>query len=204
VTLTLSAPVRIAAICALVFPVVVFGGFQLLGAGAGSRESAAPAKVIKHHPFGARAEGQRSTAAVPKPHAKAAAAAKPATVVHTPKPAVNRAAVAAAKAAGLPLPIAEAFGRYRTVVVSLYDPYSKVDAIALAEAKAGAGLAGVAFVPLNVLSQAQVGKLTELHGLLPDPGVLVYVRPGALATKISGFADKETVAQAAANAAQAT
>jgi hypothetical protein len=72
----------------------------------------------------------------------------------------------------------------------------------LAEARAGAALANVGFVPLNVLSQAQVGKLTEQLGLLPDPGILVYVRPARLAVKISGFADKETVAQAAQNASQ--
>jgi hypothetical protein len=56
-------------------------------------------------------------------------------------------------------------------------------------------------VGLNVLSQRDVGKLTEHLGLLPDPGVLVYVRPAALAAKLTGFADKETVAQAARNAA---
>jgi hypothetical protein len=52
-----------------------------------------------------------------------------------------------------------------------------------------------------VLSQSQAEKLTETLGLLPDPGILVYIRPGALAARISGFADKETVAQAAQNAA---
>jgi hypothetical protein len=51
------------------------------------------------------------------------------------------------------------------------------------------------------LSQRDIGKLTEQLGLLPDPGVLVYVRPASLAVKIGGFADKETVAQAARNAA---
>ena len=40
-----------------------------------------------------------------------------------------------------------------------------------------------------------------LRPVLPDPGVLVYVRPATLAARISGFADKETVAQAARNAA---
>ena len=58
------------------------------------------------------------------------------------------------------------------------------------------------FVSLDVLSQAQVEKLTEQLGLLPDPGVLIYVRPATLAARISGFADKETVAQAAQNAAR--
>jgi hypothetical protein len=36
---------------------------------------------------------------------------------------------------------------------------------------------------------------------LASPAVLVFKRPGALATKIDGYADAETVAQAAANAA---
>jgi hypothetical protein len=112
--------------------------------------------------------------------------------------------VIAALAAGLPAPVARALGQHEMVVVSLYNPYSEVDGIAFAEARAGAGLAGAGFVPLNVLSKAQVGKLTEQLGLLPDPGVLVYVRPAALVVKISGFADKETVAQAAQNAAHGT
>ena len=103
--------------------------------------------------------------------------------------------------AGLPLPIARALGRHTVVVVSLYNPYSQVDGISFAEARAGAQLADVGFVSLNVLSQAQVGKLTEQLGLLPNPGLLIYARPSTLAARISGFADKETVAQAAHNAA---
>jgi hypothetical protein len=205
-TLTVSAPMRIAAICGLVFTVIVFGGFRLLGA-AGNAQPAAPAKVIEHHPFGPGAKTHgRATATPAKPAAATKpkpAATKPKTVAK-PKPAINVAAVKAARQAGLPAPLAQAFGRYRTVVVSLYDPYSKVDAIAYAEAKAAAALAGVGFVPLNVLSEAEVGKLTEQLGLLPDPGVLVYVRPATLAARIGGFADKETVAQAAANAAHAS
>ena len=112
--------------------------------------------------------------------------------------------VIAALAAGLPASLANALGRHQTVVVSLYNPYSQVDGISYAEARAGARIAGVGFVPLNVLSQAQIGNLTQMLGLLPDPGLLVYIRPGTLVAKISGFADKETVAQAAQNAARGT
>jgi len=107
----------------------------------------------------------------------------------------------AALKAGLPTPLAAALARNPVVVVSLYNPYSQVDGISFAEARAGAQLAGAGFVPLNVLSQAQVGKLTEQLGLLPNPGLLIYARPSTLAARISGFADKETVAQAAHNAA---
>jgi hypothetical protein len=163
--------------------------------------------VIKHHPFGPGAAKHKTA-----PAKTGTAAAKPKREnahaqpkhVAPPKPTVDLAAIKAARAAGLPEPVALAFGRYRTVVVSLYDPYSQVDGTAFAEARAGAAIAGVGFVPLNVLSQHDVGKLTEQLGLLPDPGVLVYVRPGRLAAKLQGFADKETVAQAAQNAAQSS
>jgi hypothetical protein len=208
VTLTVSPPVRIAAIAGLVLTVVLFGGLKLLGGSGGNEPSVTTSKLLRHHPFGetAKPATHKPAATTTKTHkaSKPATAkptkAKPAAVPH--KPIINTAAIKAARDAGLPEPVAQAFGRYSTVVVSLYDPYSQVDGISFAEAKAGAALAGVGFVPLNVLSQPQVGKLTEQLGLLPDPGVLVYVRPGTLAAKISGFADKETVAQAAQNAAQ--
>jgi hypothetical protein len=203
VTLSVSPPLRIAAVCALVFTVLVFGGLRLLG-GSGGGGSTAAAHVIRHHPFGAGVTKSTPHKAVPattktaaKPPAKKTAA-KPKP---RPRPVVDLAAVQAARTAGLPEPLAQALGRSKTVVVSLYDPYSQVDGISFAEARAGAALAGVGFVPLNVLSQAQVGKLTAQLGLLPDPGLLVYVRPATLAVKISGFADKETVAQAAQVAA---
>jgi len=203
--LTVSAPVRIAAICGLVATVVIFGGLRLLG-GAGGSDSVATHHVIKHHPFGPGAA--KKTAATPHKatpattHKTATKPKKHVAAKPKPKPTIDFAAIKAARAAGLPEPIALAFGRSRTVVVSLYDPYSQVDGTSFAEARAGAALAGVGFVPLSVLSQRDVGKLTQQLGLLPDPGVLVYVRPGNLAVKIAGFADKETVAQAAQNAAR--
>jgi hypothetical protein len=204
VALTLSPPVKIAAICGLVFTVIVFGGLRMLG-GKGEDSVAAP-HVIRHHPFGAGATKKATPTAKPATTHKAAKTpSKPkhavAKVKPKPVPVVDLAAVRAARTAGLPEALAQALGRSKTVVVSLYDPYSQVDGTSFAEAKAGAGLAGVGFVGLNVLSRRDVGKLTEQLGLLPDPGVLVYVRPGALAAKLAGFSDKETVAQAARNAA---
>jgi len=118
------------------------------------------------------------------------------------KAAQRPAAEAAALAAGLPVRIARALGKSRVVVVELFNPTSELDAIAFAEARAGAGLAGVPFVPLNVLSQADVGTLTEQFGqTLPDPGLFIYTRPAKLSFRLDGFVDKETVAQAAHNAA---
>jgi hypothetical protein len=184
---------------------------KLMGGSSSTDSSVATPHLIKHHPFGPGAKTtHKTTPAAPAPQAAAKAhktstpAAAKKTAPVEPKPVVDHGAIATALKAGLPAPVAEAFGLHDTVVVSLYDPYSQVDGISFAEAKAGAGLAGVGFVPLNVLSQAQVGKLTEQLGLLPDPGLLVYVRPARLVVKISGFADKETVAQAAQDAAHST
>jgi hypothetical protein len=196
VTFTLSPPIRYAALLGLVAALLIGGGMTVLG----HRESSvATPHVITHHPFGPGLK--KKATVVPKKHS--AKAAKPKTTP-APKAALRPSAIIAALAAGLPNAIATALGRHQTVVVSLYNPYSQVDGIAFAEARAGAKLAGVGFVPLNVLSGAQVGKLTQMLGLLPDPGLLVYIRPGTLVARISGFADKETVAQAAQNAARGT
>jgi hypothetical protein len=201
VTFTLSPPVRIAAIVGLVAAVVIGGGMTMLG----HRGDSAPAvpHVLKHHLFGPGAKAKTSEKAPVAKHSSPATKAP-----HNPTPARTQPAkpsvVVQALAAGLPRPVATALGTHRTVVVSLYNPYSTLDGISFAEARAGARLAGAGFVPLDVLSTADVGKLTEKLGLLPDPGVLVYVRPGTLAARINGFADKETIAQAAHNASQGT
>jgi hypothetical protein len=199
VTLSLSPPIRYAALAALL-GTLLLGGMTMLGHG---KTSVAAAHVIKHHPFGPGVN--KKVTAAPKTHsAKAAKAKATPTVPVAPKAPAQSSFVVAALAAGLPKAIATALGRHQTVVVSLYNPYSEVDGIAFAEARAGAKNAGVGFVPLNVLSEAQVGKLTQMLGLLPDPGLLVYIRPGTLVARIGGFADKETVAQAAQNAARGT
>jgi len=208
--MSVSQPVRIAAICGLVFTVLVFGGLRTLGgkgdSGAVDEASieAQIAQLSKRAKTKTPAQAKPTTPA-PTTHKTSKTdtkkVAKPKPVA---RPTVDLKAIAAARAAGLPEPLAQAFGRHSTVVVSLYDPYSQVDGTSFAEAKAGAALARVGFVPLSVLSQRDIGKLTEQLGLLPDPGVLVYVKPSTLAVKIAGFADKETVAQAAENAARGT
>jgi hypothetical protein len=196
--MTVSAPVRIAAIVGLAAALALGGAFMLVGHKSDS--AGVPQVAIKHHPFGPGVK----TAASPKPASTAkpaaTATAKPAPVVH--KAPEKPAAEVAALAAGLPVRVARALGTSRVVVVEVSNPTSEVDAIAFAEAQAGAALAGVPFVPLSVLSQADIGKLTEQFGqTLPDPGLFIYTRPAKIAFRIDGFVDKETVAQAAHNAA---
>ena len=200
---TVSQPVRIAALLGLAAALAIAGMFMVLG----RKSSTTPAPVIisKHHHV-----HRLHASAGTQPTTSARTA--PAPTVHPVKggsvnqPAPHRpAAEIAALNAGLPPKLAHALGQHDVVVVELTDPQSEVDGISFAEAQAGAQLAGVGFLPLNVLSKADVGSLTQSLGqLLPDPGLLVYTRPARLAVRIDGFADKETVAQAAENAANGT
>jgi hypothetical protein len=99
----------------------------------------------------------------------------------------------------LPAAIAQALAANHPVVVALYDPAAKIDETALREASAGAELAGTTFVPIDVTT-TDVDALNAHYGVIHDPAVLVLRPPGDLVVRIDGFADRDTVAQAAANA----
>jgi hypothetical protein len=149
------------------------------------------------------------TAAAPKAHAPSApAAAKPApatrrgaaaTRSHAAPAAAHAKAKTAASPNQLPAPIRRALAADRVVVVALYDPKATIDGAALAEARAGAKLGGVKFVPIDVRSRA-VDSLNARYGAVHDPAVLVLRPPDSVVVRIDGFADRDTVAQAALNA----
>lgn len=169
---------------------------------------AAPKTATKQKAHAVAATKPATAAARPATHTKAPAkaAAKPAT--HTKAPAKTAAKHAPAHRgnlvdANLPQPLQWQLSQHKIVVVSLYDAQANVDAISVAEAHAGAVEAGAGFLLVNVLDDSLAGLLTGIlpgGGLLPDPGVLIYRAPGTLALRIDGFADRDTVAQAAADA----
>jgi len=130
-----------------------------------------------------------------------AAAAEPAQATSTAAPA-KQATKTATLAAGAPTTIAGLLATHAVVVVLLYDTKSKVDEYSLSEAMLGAKNAGAGFLRVDVRNQKQALPFTNAYGVLQEPSVLVFKRPGALAVKLSGFADHETVAQAAANASR--
>jgi hypothetical protein len=173
-------------------------GFFFLTRGQ-STSSAAPHTVI---PVSKRTT--QATPTKPKPTAKRGAAArKPAARVA--KPAPKPAPKAAPKPPpppvdGVPGSVAAALGHNRVVVVALYAPKIELDEMAMREAEAGAKAVGAGFVALNVLDESQSRPLTQALGVLEDPGVLVYRRPAEVVVRFSGFADQETIAQAARNA----
>jgi hypothetical protein len=190
VALTISPQMRI---------VVALGGLAALGLaaftlmGRPSGVSAASVAAIKPlHPV--RKPGTHGTLRGTLVKARAKPKVAPA---RPKKPAPNPVALRP----GLTPEIAAALRRHGLVVVSLFDPEARVDQISLAEASAGAKAAHAGFVPLDVLRQGQGDPLLKQLGVLPDPAVLVYRRPGDLVARFDGFADRDTVAQAVADAA---
>jgi hypothetical protein len=107
----------------------------------------------------------------------------------------------AALKAGLPRSVAHALGTHAVVVVELTSKSDAVAELSAGEAKAGAGLAGASYVPVDVDNNGgDVEVLTRLLGKLPvTPAALVYVRPATLAATLPGFNDRTVIQQAVAN-----
>ena len=189
-TLAVSPQVRIVALVGVLAAAGLAVFMFTMGGSPSSSVDAGAVSTIKPL-YGGRKKVAVHPAAKPAGTKHAAVAAKP-------KPKPKPAPVVTAN--GVPAVLVRALERHPVVVVALYDPQARVDGISLAEANAGAIAAGAGFVPLDVLDTAQAGPLMKQLGVLPDPAVLVYRRPGDLVTRFDGFADRDTVAQAATNA----
>jgi hypothetical protein len=210
--MTLRLPTRA---LAPVIVLVVLGGivatfmvYRTMPSGAESSLSIPPrAKKVPAKPATKPVKPSKSKAKAPvRPKAKP----KPVPVKPKTKPVVVPAApvlkpVEAPKgdpvaANGLPLVLARALGKHPVTVVAIYDPAAAIDAMALAEARAGAASVKAGFLALNIRNEPQVRPLAQLLGALRSPSVLVYERPNTLFVRLDGFSDRETVAQAAVNA----
>jgi hypothetical protein len=140
------------------------------------------------------------------PPAAPAHTAKPRTAVkpaNTAKPKPKQVKPARPKIKlnpGLPPTLAAALRSSPVAVVSLVTPDSDVDDIATKEAAAGARAAGAAFVVVDVTNEKRARPFAVGLGVVEAPTVLVYKRPGELVVRLDGFADLDTVAQAADNA----
>jgi hypothetical protein len=192
------------------------GGFLLLGRGQSASTASEP--VIKPlHPVKHVTSTPKKVVVEKTVAVKKTTPAKKATVVKS-KPAVKVApkpkAVAKPKAKtplvidGMPSALALALRAHPVVVVSLFTPGSSVDSMATAEARHGAEAAHAGFVAFSVannkvvspLSALLAGAATPADKVLDGPAVLVFERPNTLFVRFNGFADRDTVAQAAANA----
>ena len=184
----ISLPVRIFAV---VIVLVGLGGMLAMRTMSPSAEASAPI------PQPAQAAAPLKKAATQP--AKAAAAPKPAPApAAKPKPPVNP----VVPPSGFPVVVDRALQQHRVVVLSLVVPGARVDELAAAEAKAGAKLGGAGFLALNVLNERVARALLAKLDSVQDPSVLVVKRSGDVAVELTGFVDRETVAQAAASALQ--
>ncbi len=191
----MSLSPRILAAAVALALLALVGGYVMLGRSPGS--SSAAVKTIKPlHPVTKQAVSPKKTTP---------AAAKKVTAAVKAKPRPKRAAVID----GMPAALALSLRSHSVVVVSLYTPGASVDAMATEEARHGAALAGAGFVSFNVADEKAVAPLSSLltgaptpaDRVLDGPAVLVFERPNSLFVRFNGFADRDTVAQAAANAA---
>jgi hypothetical protein len=188
----ISLPVRIFAVV-----IVLVGAAGML-----AMRTMGPSGEPTSEPIAAPAATPAPAAAKPKPAAaKPAAAPTPAPApVAEPAPAVN-AVEPELPETGFPKVVDRALARHNVVVLSLVVPGARVDELAAAEAEAGAKLGGAGFLALDVLDEGTARALLTKLENLQDPSVLVVKRSGEIALELSGFVDRETVAQAAANAA---
>jgi hypothetical protein len=217
----ISAPVRIVALIGML-SAMAMGAWMTLGSAGGT--NAGPAEDAVASPLIAQAQARAAAAklnahnvntakgkpdttvpaktkvkAVAKP--KVTPAVKPAAKVKAaPKVTPVRKPVAVKLPNGTPNTIASLLATHRVVVVLLYNPKAKVDSYSLGEAVLGAQQSGAGFLRVNVLDQKQTIPFASAYGVLQDPTLLFFVRPGKLVQKLEGFADHETIAQAATNA----
>lgn len=183
----ISPPVRIFAI--LIVLVGVAGVLTLRTMGPSVEESAAISVPAKQNQPRSAPQPAKAAASASTPQAPTAAPMRTKPVLNTVVPPT-----------GFPLVVDKALRRHRVLVVSLVVPGARVDELAAAEAESGARLGGAGFLALNVLNEAVARSLLEKLDGLGDPSVLVLKRSGEVALELDGFVDRETVAQAVANA----
>jgi hypothetical protein len=96
--------------------------------------------------------------------------------------------------------LAGALEENKVVVVLFYTPGSNYDAIQTREARAGAAAGGAGFLAVDASRDRQVASLAAAFEIRDAPAILIVKQGFRVAVQISGYADRETIAQAAANA----
>jgi hypothetical protein len=97
--------------------------------------------------------------------------------------------------------LARELDRHRVVIAVLYTPGAAVDNLTVLEARAAAALSGVGFVSIDVYDTQEIALVTAEYSTRGAPAVLVFRRNQGAVTQFNGYVDRETIAQAADNAA---
>ncbi len=196
--LQIGAPIRIVAFVGVLMALAVGAwSFTAGRAGTDSSPSSVADPVAAAQSVADKLSAHNRATAAGKPDA-----VQPATRTAQARTPVRKTAKPAATSSREPTTIASVLRHHRVAVVLLYDPESKVNAFSLGEAQRGASRAHAGFLLVNVTKERQAEPFAKTYGVLPVPTVLFFARPGTLVQKLVGFADRDTVAQAALNAAR--
>ena len=96
--------------------------------------------------------------------------------------------------------LARELDAHGVVVAVLYSPDATIDALAIREARAGAGLAEAGFVAIDAFDPKEIAPVAAQFTIRGAPAILVVSRREGAVTQFDGYVDRETVAQAVANA----
>ena len=110
---------------------------------------------------------------------------------------------ASAGAAGL-LELQDALRENESVVLVVYSPKAELDTRVVREARAGANGGGAGFLAINGTREKKIKVLAETFDLRETPATLVVNRGLVVTGRFSGFADRETVAQAVKDSLEAS
>jgi hypothetical protein len=192
----------IALVAVLVFAVAGFAFTMLPRLQGSSNTAVPPAPQVTHHASTPTTKTHVTKHVTTSTHAKHGTVQKHVTVhVTKPKPAPRVVHRAPKLLASLPPQLAHALSAHRVVVVAFGVAGSAVDVEARGEAKVGATLSGSGFLVVNATNERQIKAFQPLlKGDFDAPAVFVIKRPGTTFVRLGGFADRQLVAQAAANA----
>ncbi|MEX2102709.1 MAG: hypothetical protein WD805_02005, partial [Gaiellaceae bacterium] len=94
-------------------------------------------------------------------------------------------------------PLERALVKHKAVVVLFYTPASSYDTLQTREARAGAQAAGAGFLALDVSRDKKTAALATSYDVRDAPAILVFARGPRVAVRLDGYADRDTIEQAA-------
>lgn len=97
-------------------------------------------------------------------------------------------------------PLERALARNKAVVVLFYTPAASYDTLQTREARAGAKAGGAGFLALDVSKDKKTAALATSYSVRDAPAILVFARGPRVAVRLDGYADRDTVKQAALDA----
>ena len=174
VSMTLTPPIRLAALVGALVATGLVAFVFLVGRGASEPDASAPTTPLT------KPTAQTTT----PPKVSRTPAVKPRVVVTK---------------SGFPALVDRALRRRGVVVVAVYMPRAAVDAVVRTEARAAAVRSRAGYVAISALNEPLVRLLVARTGVLPDPAVLIVKRPGVVTATLS-VTDRETIAQAVSQA----